>query len=823
MRAKDTCPSCGAKVSPDDLLCANCELILDANLIPDQPSNGDFSVVRRMLEVPQPGLPSQRPARPPAPASSSKGNEGPTRVFALGRTRGIPMVVASLTKRAAALSELEAFVVSFIDGESDLDTLAERSGIRSFEMGVVLQALNDKMIVDFADESLQEEEDEAPPDEPPTEALPKVDEPRSSPTVLMAKPVELGPPPTIRMEPIRLETSGPPATIRMEPIRLEAPRTAPTELLEPVRLPEPPPTIEVAAETGDVTPPGAADPSPTPPPPMAQTLEPAPTPPPAAPAEPPAASLPDPAPTPPPPAPLPPPVEARRRSMKLRPSLPGLQPGEKPPPPVPTPPAPEGRAPTATPPAPATPPPGAPPPPPRTPPAAVVRPPAIAPLPPRRTIETRQEPSIDQATLGAEGRGVSRTPVETRQEPAVDLRGGADQRKGVETRQEPAVDLRGGTDQRKGVETRQEPAIEAPRKNLAETRQEPAVEAPRNVETRQEPAIELRGAETRQEPPPAEPSVGAEEPGVIIDASLDESASSRHRPSSSWVLTSVTASTRPELRLEPSIIVAPHATPPEVPEVPRSPAPPPSRPRRTLPAGSRATGSRPAPPLKLDSAPAQGSTRGVVQTQVTPAETPAIAPVQTRLPPVAPPAAKQAPAQPAPAAAAPKPMPPKTQPVELSAPPKPMPPKTQPVELGSADAPSDSTDPRIINRGRVNRKVLDALKQVKRRDTAPETSPSEPSVDEILADKLAAGSLQVAIRMEQNGRLDEAIRYLENSIAKSPDAPSLYNRLAIILMRERADLRRAEQLLQKATELAPGHEVYEKNLAAVLSKRAMKK
>ncbi|MER2561486.1 MAG: tetratricopeptide repeat protein, partial [Myxococcaceae bacterium] len=156
--------------------------------------------------------------------------------------------------------------------------------------------------------------------------------------------------------------------------------------------------------------------------------------------------------------------------------------------------------------------------------------------------------------------------------------------------------------------------------------------------------------------------------------------------------------------------------------------------------------------------------------------------------------------------------------------PKPMPPKTQPVVFEpEPEPPHESTDPRIVNRGRVNRKVLDALKQVKRRDTAPEVSSSEPSVDEILADKLAAGSLQVAIRMEQNGRLDEAIRYLENSIAKSPDAPSLYNRLAIILMRERADLRRAEQLLQKAAELAPGHEVYEKNLAAVLAKRAMKK
>ncbi|MBL8934764.1 MAG: tetratricopeptide repeat protein [Archangium sp.] len=767
MRAKDTCPSCGAKVSPDDLLCANCELILDANLIPDQPSNGDFSVVRRMLEVPQPGLPSQRPARPPPPAPSpSKGNEGPTRVFALGRTRGIPMVVASLTKRAAALSELEAFVVSFIDGESDVDTLAERSGIRSFEMGVVLQALNDKMIVDFADESLQDEDDEASatPDEPPTDALQKVDGPRSSPTVLMPKPIEAGPPPTIRMEPIRLESSGAPPTIRMEPVRLEA-GAPPTIRLEPARAPqteplepvETPATVAAAAETGDVTPPGAADPSP-----MAQTLEPAPTPPPAGPpaptpTPPPAAALPDPAPTPPPPAPLPPPVETRRRSTKLRPSLPGPPPGEKPPPPVPTPPAPgEERGPAATPPAPATPPP-----PPRTPPADIARPPAIAPVPPRKNaVETRQEPALEvparRHLVEAPVAGVfepQASAVENRQEPALDE---APQRNLVENRQEPALDVRGEG--------------EAPRRHLVETRQEPAVELPRAAEPSQQPA---------------------EQPGVIVDASLDESASSRHRPSSSWVLTSVTASTRPELRLEPSIIVAPHATPPEVPEVPLAPAPPPSRPRRTLPAGSRVTGSRPAPPLKLDSSPPQASTRAPVQTQVTPAETPAIAPVQTRQPPVAPP--------------------------------KPMPPKTQPVELGSADAPSDSTDPRIINRGRVNRKVLDALKQVKRRDTAPETSPPEPSVDEILADKLAAGSLQVAIRMEQNGRLDEAIRYLENSIAKSPDAPSLYNRLAIILMRERADLRRAEQLLQKATELAPGHEVYEKNLAAVLSKRAMKK
>jgi type IV pilus assembly protein PilB len=151
---------------------------------------------------------------------------------------------------------------------------------------------------------------------------------------------------------------------------------------------------------------------------------------------------------------------------------------------------------------------------------------------------------------------------------------------------------------------------------------------------------------------------------------------------------------------------------------------------------------------------------------------------------------------------------------------------TAPLEPGPAalaDEPPPSTDPRIINRGKVNKKVLDALKQVKRRDAPSEPSTSREEQVETVADRLAAGSLQVALRMEQNGRLEEAIRYLEKSIAQSPDAPSLYNRLAIILMRERADLRRAEQLLQKAVELAPDNRVYDTNLKAVLAKRAMTK
>jgi Flp pilus assembly protein TadD len=92
-----------------------------------------------------------------------------------------------------------------------------------------------------------------------------------------------------------------------------------------------------------------------------------------------------------------------------------------------------------------------------------------------------------------------------------------------------------------------------------------------------------------------------------------------------------------------------------------------------------------------------------------------------------------------------------------------------------------------------------------------------------IADRLESSSLQIAIRMEQGGRLDEAIRFLEQSIGKSPDAPSLYNLLAIVLRRERADLRRAGQLLQKAVDLAPENPASAQNLQMVLSKRALAK
>jgi tetratricopeptide (TPR) repeat protein len=136
----------------------------------------------------------------------------------------------------------------------------------------------------------------------------------------------------------------------------------------------------------------------------------------------------------------------------------------------------------------------------------------------------------------------------------------------------------------------------------------------------------------------------------------------------------------------------------------------------------------------------------------------------------------------------------------------------------------ERTDPRIAAKGKASRKVLDALKQVKRRDGVNEpVPPPDPHATEVnVADVRAEPTLQVALRMEQGGRFNEAIRFLENAIARSPDAPSLYNRLAIILMRERADFRRAEMLLRKAVELAPENRVYAMNLTQVLSRAALK-
>jgi hypothetical protein len=94
---------------------------------------------------------------------------------------------------------------------------------------------------------------------------------------------------------------------------------------------------------------------------------------------------------------------------------------------------------------------------------------------------------------------------------------------------------------------------------------------------------------------------------------------------------------------------------------------------------------------------------------------------------------------------------------------------------------------------------------------SPRTVPPRLGIEDVDAQ----GALQVALQMEQGGRQEEAVAYLERAIARSPDAAPLYNRLAVILMRDFEEFERAEQLMLQALKLAVGHPVFTRNLNTV--------
>ena len=468
MRAKDKCPSCFQPVSPTDFLCANCELILDPSQAPERPS-GDVSVVRRMLEAPQRGLPAGKPNPKPAKVSSRDGMEGPTRKLDLGpELAGVPVVVATLMGKSLQLSELEAWIVSLIDGLHDASALAKTAGLRDFELRVVLRTLHEKHIIDFADEPLSDADLEMP------SVMGTLDEDEPQP----ASP-DFG-------------------------------------------------------------------------------------------------------------------ANADRRDGRF--AAPASRAGAAPPVPEPLPPKPR----------------------------------AIPPMP----VQLEPTPRADIPPL---------------------------------------------------------PELLPP----APGRRGPIVRA---------------GRAAAPPPPPPE--------------ALEQG--------------------------EPSPIIQGQAEPPVL-----------------TPGGGRApvSGDLPYPGATAEQRAGLPPSRAVGS---------ASREAVPRLPVVPP-------------------------------------------------RPPERTDPRIAYSGQVNRKVLDALKKVKRAD-APADAPAAPKEEKehLLADVLARDTLQVALRMEQGGRLDEAIRFLEKSISQSPEAPSLYNRLGIILMRERADYRRAETLIRKAVELAPENTVYATNLQQVISQQAMR-
>ncbi len=79
------------------------------------------------------------------------------------------------------------------------------------------------------------------------------------------------------------------------------------------------------------------------------------------------------------------------------------------------------------------------------------------------------------------------------------------------------------------------------------------------------------------------------------------------------------------------------------------------------------------------------------------------------------------------------------------------------------------------------------------------------------------GVLERVVALEQRGEVQRAIQLLEAGISRVQKPAPLYNRLALILVDQQRDYRRAEALLQKAVSLEPGNAVYQQNLLRVVS------
>lgn len=75
--------------------------------------------------------------------------------------------------------------------------------------------------------------------------------------------------------------------------------------------------------------------------------------------------------------------------------------------------------------------------------------------------------------------------------------------------------------------------------------------------------------------------------------------------------------------------------------------------------------------------------------------------------------------------------------------------------------------------------------------------------------------LQRAVRLEREGQVDRAIDVLTRAIAQVPEAAVLYSKLALILVHQRKDYRRAVELLERAVALEPNHPVFQQNLLKV--------
>lgn len=98
--------------------------------------------------------------------------------------------------------------------------------------------------------------------------------------------------------------------------------------------------------------------------------------------------------------------------------------------------------------------------------------------------------------------------------------------------------------------------------------------------------------------------------------------------------------------------------------------------------------------------------------------------------------------------------------------------------------------------------------------------PQRSSYAQPLYSSKAENQLQKALNLEARGQLDQALAVLEGALKQSKDAAPLYNRLGLVLLRERRDFQRASRCLERAVKLDPSNATYARNHMQVVAMEA---
>ncbi len=140
VRPVGACTQCKEPYFEDQLECARCGLLLNANAPTD---SSEARIVRALLSQPS-GI-HRIPSR-------AQVHEGPTRRgFVVQVTDDQTPELAASLEIARSLSEFEAFLVSFVDGRMTLRELSEASGVTGIELRSVVASLTERKVLTLRD------------------------------------------------------------------------------------------------------------------------------------------------------------------------------------------------------------------------------------------------------------------------------------------------------------------------------------------------------------------------------------------------------------------------------------------------------------------------------------------------------------------------------------------------------------------------------------------------------------------------------------------------------------------------------------------------